>query len=288
MGLPLALYLLSMLLTSWDPFWFDLAFVRSRLAGQTIWAQGWLVLDNYTRLLSQNSWVALGVVGLWLLPTGKQKTIVLLALAIPLLILGRTAPLVELSFYYVIWLFPLWALGVGAIIRFGLTHIAVTVRPVWWGSVVAVSVILLPLIMSTIITHNRIQSGFGTIIDPFLVAAEDAIAATDYVNQNSDVRDVTIASPAVGWRLNSQTADFQMALAATGIATPHLPANIPTNRYAFDPRFSQARYVIVDPLWHNWAAIHVPTLDQQLQTVEQWPLRFRSGNILVYENPEDN
>jgi hypothetical protein len=41
-----------------------------------------------------------------------------------------------------------------------------------------------------------------------------------------------------------------LALAAyQGHLTPHLPADLPRDRFAFDPRFATARFVVIDPLW---------------------------------------
>jgi hypothetical protein len=76
-----------------------------------------------------------------------------------------------------------------------------------------------------------------------------------------------------------------MALAAAGQAAPHVPPNLPRQRYAFDPRFERARYVIVDNLWRNWGVFHAPGLAARLAEVETWPAVFRAGEIVVYQRP---
>ena len=285
-SLPLILYVTTSLIQAGDAFWFDLAFVRSRLQGGGWFDQLWLVADNYTRLISQHSWFALGIVGLWLLPQQKERTLVILALVFPLIILGRTAPLVELSFYYILWLLPLIALGVGALICAAVRYWQTTIPqpPLRWAALAGF--IVIPILLTIVLTHGRIQTSYGTVIDPFLLSSHDVLHVTEFVNQHSDLDDVIIASPAVGWRLKSNTADFQMAIAATGIRTPHLPADLPKERYRFDPSFQQARYVIIDDLWRTWGRIHVPTLSQEMAKIEQWPILVRSGNITVYENPQ--
>jgi hypothetical protein len=73
-----------------------------------------------------------------------------------------------------------------------------------------------------------------------------------------------------------------MAVAADGQATPHLPANISPERFAFDPRFTTARYLIVDDLWRNWAAVHVPEVDALLAALDNQPPEFESGRVRVY------
>jgi hypothetical protein len=89
----------------------------------------------------------------------------------------------------------------------------------------------------------------------------------------------------VAWLVEGQAADFQMAAAAAGRATPHLPSNLPPQRWAFDPRFRRARFVIVDDLWRNWAAVHVPGVPQMFEELSVWPLRLDTGGVQVYERP---
>ncbi|RLD11534.1 MAG: hypothetical protein DRI56_00965 [Chloroflexota bacterium] len=76
-----------------------------------------------------------------------------------------------------------------------------------------------------------------------------------------------------------------MAIAAEGKATKHFPADIPLERFAFDPRYTQARYVVIDPVWRNWAAANMPEVEAMIADVKKWTLVFQSGEIDVYENP---
>ncbi|MCP5094736.1 MAG: hypothetical protein GY943_04205 [Chloroflexi bacterium] len=48
-------------------------------------------------------------------------------------------------------------------------------------------------------------------------------------------------------------ADFQLAAVAAGHNTPHIPADLPASWMVFDANYKQARFVVVDKLWHNWA-----------------------------------
>jgi hypothetical protein len=96
---------------------------------------------------------------------------------------------------------------------------------------------------------------------------------------------VVIASPGLAWSLRANVADFQMSIAFTGQRTPHLPADVPRERFAFNPDYTQARFVVVDNLWRNWAVFTVPGVPQMLERVQTWPLMFQSGEIEVYCNP---
>jgi hypothetical protein len=152
-----------------------------------------------------------------------------------------------------------------------------------------IAVILLvvvgPLATTLALTVRNVENGFPTAIDPFLVNPDDARKVADYVNSHSQPDNVIVASPVVGWQFHANTADFQMSIAATGVDTPHLPGDIPPNRWAFDPSYQKARYVVVDNLWTNWGAPDVPGVRAMLEVVEKWPVVFSSGAIQVYQNP---
>ena len=59
------------------------------------------------------------------------------------------------------------------------------------------------------------------------------------------------------------------------------------DRFAFNPDYTRARFVIVDNLWRNWGAVHVPLALAMLHDVETWPLAFEAGAIQVYSNPDE-
>ena len=109
--------------------------------------------------------------------------------------------------------------------------------------------------------------------------------AAQYINQQMQMDEVVIASPTLAWALNANVADMQMPLAYAGRATPHLPADVPADRWAFNPAYQQARFVVVDNLWRNWAVPNVAGVGEMLHEVEMWPVAFRSGEVVVYQNP---
>ena len=273
--------------TAADIFWFDLDYTLGRLGGISPGRQLWILAENYTLLLSQNSWWALGLAGLFLLPR-QVRAPALLFLLVPVLAVGRSEALHGLSFYYMIPVLPFVALGVGALFHYGFAVAAKRLAahlsaPV--ARIVAGMLLITPLLVSTHLTWQHARRGFPTAIDPFLVAGPEARAATAYVNRHLRPGELTLASPAVAWLVEGNVADYQMAVAATGRATPHLPADIPSGRWAFDPRFGRARFVIVDNLWRNWAVFHVPGVQEMLAEVEKWPVPLAAGGVRVYERP---
>lgn len=285
-GLPFGLYATVALLTLPHAFYFDWQFTLFRLNSLSLPRQASVLAENYTILLAQDSWLAVGLVGLFLLRPLAWRRLCLLLFFVPLLVLGRTTALHGLSFYYLIPFLPLVALGMAAVFRYGVPHITQTVGLSPGAAAVATLLILAtPLVTTTLLTAARVQGTFGTAVDPFLINGADARAAAGFINAHLQPGDVVIASPAVAWLVQGNTADFQQAIAATGQATPHLPGDIPPDRFAFDPTYIRARFVVVDNLWHNWAAFNVPGVGEMMWVVGRWPLLYDADEIKVYENP---
>jgi hypothetical protein len=334
MALPFGLYAGAMLATMPQVFWFDAGFVLSRLGTIPLLGQLPNVALNYTVLLSQDFWMLSGMVGLFLLRPARIQRLFLLLFLLPLVILGRTAALYSLSFYYMIPLLPLVALGVGSLVRYGMPYVFRVVcgsleavfsplldptslrghsspfespefkerekapsaryfKGRLWGGFAMMAgaglavllVVISPLLTSTVLMLDHVVNHWQTAIDPFLITPDDARQAADYVNSRVSAEEVVIASPTLAWMFHANAADFQMAVAATGEGTVHFPPDIPPERFAFDPRYSGARFVIVDNLWRNWGAVHIPGVLRMLRDVETWPLVFEAGSIQVYENP---
>lgn len=282
LALPFGLVTAVSLLTVPNAFLFDWQFVFSRLS-PGLSQQLALLLENGTMLLSQNIWLALGVVGLFFLQPAAWRIRVLAFVWVPFVILGRTTPLFSLSFYYMIPFLPFAALGVASLVMVLLRF--VWSRPVWVrGIVVGLLVGLVGWQVGQVV--GEVNGRFTTAIDPFLLSAADVEAAATFVNERIEPDDLVIGSPTVLWMLNGRSADFQMMVAAKDIATPHLPANLPRERWAFAPTVQQAKFIVVDTLWQRWAVPHVPGLSETLADVETWPIVFEVGEIQVYENRE--
>jgi 4-amino-4-deoxy-L-arabinose transferase-like glycosyltransferase len=294
--LPCGLYAAIMLLTVPHAFVFDLRFVLSRLNQLSLAQQAATLWQNITTLTAQDGWLMAGTLGLMLLRPPRLRWIALAFFSIPLVLLGRTTALFSLSFYYLIPLLPLVALGVASLIRWGAVWLARWMNPAagmaksakvdWmeWGVIGAVSVVLL---ISTAGLVPQVRDGFHTDIDEFLLDPKAAASAAEFVNRRVSADDLVIASPTLAWLLSARAADMQMPIAYRGVATPHLPSNIAPERWAFDPSVERARYVLVDNLWRNWAVPNVPGVAEMLREIEAWPLAWRSGEIAIYQNPEE-
>jgi Dolichyl-phosphate-mannose-protein mannosyltransferase len=270
--LPFGLYVAVMLAQIPQVFIFDLHYTLSRLSQLSPAAQLTTLGVNYTTLIAQDTWIALALVGLLMLRPARLQRLSLLLFLFPIAVLGRTVALYSLSFYYMIPLLPFVGLGMASVIRLGVPYAWQVIRSGLlaafkaWGitkddrhhkfiSIVARLILFLlaatPFLTSSILTANLVRDGFHTQIDPFLLDPASARQAAQFVNARTGPGDLVIASPGLAWLLSASAADFQMSIAFTGQETPHLPANLPADRFAFDPRYTQARFVIVDNLWRN-------------------------------------
>ena len=291
--LPFTIYAMVMLTTVPQAFLFDLRFVLLRLNQLPLATQFTTLAQNYTTLIAQDSWLVLAIVGLFTLPVPRVRWLSLWFFLLPIAELGRTTALFSLSFYYVIPLLPFVALGMASLIRYGgpfvfrmmQSHIGQGARRKVVVAVLIAVAIIVPFVSSLWITVEQVKGRFKTDIDPFLIEPGDARQAADYVNHHTLSNDVVIASPGLAWLLNANAADFQMSIAFTGQATPHLPADLPHDRWAFDPDYQRARFVVLDNLWRNWAVLNVGGVAEMLKQVESWRLVFTSGEVAVYENP---
>lgn len=283
--LPLAAWTAVSLLTAPQPFLFDLRFTFGRVSLPPA-AQLRQLADNGLALLG-NGWTALGLAGLWVIRPLLLRRLALLFL-LPLLAVARTAALYSLSAYYLIPFLPLLALGVAALLPAGAAAVMASLglgrlkrKTAVWPAL-AMLLAAAPLALPAWSQGQQTRAGFITPVDPFLQQGADVTAAAAYVNAHSSGDDLVIASPAVAWLLQANAADFQMAAAAAGQATPHLPPDLPAERFAFWPDYRQAQMVVIDNLWHNWARFHVPGVAAMMDEVMTWPQVFAAGDVVVY------
>jgi hypothetical protein len=300
-----------MLVNSPRSFLFDLRYTLSRLGRLSLLGQLRTLAHNYTVLVSQDWWMPLGLVGLFTLRPARLRRLSLVLFLLPIVVLGRTTALFSLSYYYMIPLLPFVALGMAALVEravptaFRIVQDGLGVLLRGWGwpssqlawqqaqerllavgtSLVLLSLIATPFLISTTSTVDRVRDGFTTAIDPFLIDPGDARQVGEFVKARTSSDDLVIASPGVVWLFPTKRADFLMSLAFTGQETALLPGDIPADRFAFDPSYTRARFVVVDNLWRNWAVWDIAGVSEMLRQVEAWPCVLNSGELNVYCNP---
>lgn len=307
---PWALFAGWQLLTTPDVFLFDIAYTYSRLKPGALEQQISTLAHNYAILTAQEHWMALAIVGMLLMHPNRWQRLTLICFLLPIVLIGCSEALYSLSFYYMIPLLPFVAIGVAVLLYQGLPFVWQAVecglvnalsRWSWWedsperlplqnqlsrlGALFFTGTLLLsPFLVSSLDAVQEVSRGLQTPVDPFLLNPQDAQQVAVFVNKQVAADDVVIASPALAWSITANVADFQMVAAYRGVATAHLPANVPHTRFRFDPSPELAHFVIVDNLWQNWAVYHVPGTPALITQVEQWPLVAQAGAIRVYCN----
>ena len=296
--LPLAAYSLVMTLKAPQAFLFDWQFVFLRLSSLSLAEQIKTVAQNMTVLTAQDVWLAAALLGLFFIPHQHLKYTCLLFFFIPFIILGRTTPLFSLSYHYMIPFLPFVAIGLASLVHIATpviyqtfngtrTSAAGTPRSVsgdkhkksafirvhprtknLLATLLTFVFVITPFWYTNVLTWEKIQTNWPSGITPFLLNPDEVREAAAYLNQHTTPDDIIIATPTIGWLLDGQPADFQMMLAAEQITTPHLPNNIPHDRWAFQPTLANANFVIIDNWWRNWGILHVPQLEEKLTEVE--------------------
>ncbi|MEM7133735.1 MAG: hypothetical protein AAF702_45995 [Chloroflexota bacterium] len=295
-----------------EAFIFDLGYTASRLSGRDIIQQVTMLARNGQVLFTQDPWVVLAIIGFFVYPVSRIRALGLLLLLSPIIVIGRTEALYHLSAYYMIPLLPLISLGVACLLRVGipwvwrLLHEEISnwidstrllsegrlwtkVSDIAGGTVACLLLIMLTVPIFMVNTGgmvDQISNEIRTEIDPFLVDAADARNAIRFINRHLEPTDLVIASPSIAWAIDSHVADFQMVAAAQGIASSHLPANVPSSRFLITPSYANARFIIVDNTWHRWAIYHVPGVREVLTELSTRNPIFESGEIAVYDNPD--
>jgi 4-amino-4-deoxy-L-arabinose transferase-like glycosyltransferase len=304
LALPLAAYTGLMLLIAPQAFLFDVNFISNALGAVPLVLQPIAILINYAALLMKDSWLVAGIIGLFLLQPLRLQRLTLLMFWLPLMGVARSAVgLADLSYRYITPLLPFVAIGLAALLEVALPLVARTfadglaaLAKAWnvrlpksaatvVGGIAMFGVIMSPFLVSTFLLMNEVQHGFRTPLDAIMIDPAEARAVSDFVNAQAGPADLVIGSPAAVWPLYAQVADFQVALAAVGHSALSLPGNLPPDRFAFDARYTRAKFVIVDRVWRNWAALNMPEVAAMLQDVQTWPLAFQAGEMEVYRNP---
>jgi 4-amino-4-deoxy-L-arabinose transferase-like glycosyltransferase len=308
---PLA-YLIYMLASAPEAFLFDLQFTISRVSALPAIMQLPIAVVNLGGLLRWDPWFIPVTIGLFMIQPMRARWFLLLSLALPLLLIARSVVGLPLrAYHYLIPFLPLAAIGTAGLLLRGTSVVAETFHTgmarllaAWkligngpgatWiearlqhlsGALAVFLFVLSPFLVSALVTIGEIQTELRTPVHELLVDQDQAYEVAEYLNARTAEEDLVIASPAVAWLLEAQVADFQQALAFQGLATAHFPARIPAERFAYPTSPDRARFVVIDPIWRNWASLVMPDVAELMSEVETWPLEFVAGEVMVYANP---
>ena len=308
---PFLVYSSVMYIGEPEAFLFDFRFTFFRLESVSLIAQYPIIVLNYASLIFKDYWWVVAITGIFMLREKKFKYLVFILIFIPLFALGRTAFLPELGYYYLIPLFPLLAVGIAGFVINGLPEVFIVlsygsekyltrlinsfrkvdlrrlVKPgvFIFTSLLLFVIILSPIVITGLLDFDQVITGIESDFDSVLVDPVDAEEAVNYVNARVTTNDLVIASPALAWAMDANAADFQMALAYMGEETMHLPGDIPQDRFSYAVDFSEATYIVIDPIWRNWAVLNMDGVQRMVDEVNKWPLVLEVGEIEVFKNP---
>ncbi len=309
MLLPVAVSTLISLAVNPSAYWYDLRFTFSRTATSPL-MQFIIILIN-AGTIHQDLTMLLGILGIILYPLPGLQRRLMLFLLLPLLITIRSVAFGDLGWYYLIPLFPFYAIGAGLAVwlflrtmlslsqdmfdrilaRCGYSAAAGTASGRWLRLLRTASnlgfvilLLLAPLTLYLVNTQNQLQNNvLSTNMDWILLNIAEARQVADFVNAHVQPGDVVLASPALGWAIHANVTDYQLSLAYLGQKTIHFPADISHNRYRFDPSYTKARFIIVDNIWDNWAERSIPELARVREYAQQSTPIFQTEHIRVYQ-----
>lgn len=300
---PFVGYAIVMVNQAPEAFIFDWQYTFGRVTGG-LGIQFIRLMINQFLLVYSDVWVFAGLIGLCLVRPLSFRFLSLLVFITPLTLLGRSVGFYEIGRYYTIPVIPFTALGIAVLISVAYPF----VRQMWhegfdrlfaalpyqrrhsltrFATMMAtLLMVVAPICTLCVLLYHYVNVAQPSSYDPIMISSRDARATAAFLDEHTEQSDLIVASPTVGWQFNSDTADFQMALAAAGQATEHLPGDIPADRWVFDPRFDVARYVVIDNAWRNWALENIMNLEEKVEDIEKtWRQVFKAGEIQVYERP---
>ena len=204
---------------------------------------------------------------------------------VPIVIIGRTAALYDLSAYYMIPFHPFVAISVASLCH----NLLVKVSELLPHKIKTIAHFLFVCILMSILSVAIIQGvvgRFDTGIEHFLINANEGRQIQDYMIDYAKRDDLIIVSPTLAWAINANVTDYQLAIVSHGFDAVHFPATLFPDRFAFGADYRDARYAIVDTLWRDWGAVHMPAVTDMLEHIHSWELVYETSTVQIYRNPE--
>lgn len=294
--MPLAFYVLARISTNAEIFLHDLSYTLGR-TNALLSEQIQTLANNYLVLLHTDIWIVGSLIGLFLLPASPLRLPLLSLLFLPLIVIGRSLALYSLSTHYMIAFFPFVAIGVGCLLRYGVPHTTQVIQqalvsiplPTFHQPFAFLAALILigsPVAWTIHTNLQSVQTHIHTEIDTFLVPAREGRQLQAWLTTTLQTEDYVIASPTFAWMIDAPVADYQMAAIAGGDDGIFFPNSLYPERFAFDARYENATYAIVDSIWRNWATVHIPAADDMLNDITStWLLVFETAQLQVYQNP---
>ncbi len=294
------IYAAWMLTADSKTFLFDLNFIFWRVTFP-LRDQIGLITANFSLLMVENTWIVLGLVGLFTVQAKLLRNLLLAFFFMTFVFAARSVALVGIGSYQFLPLSPFIVIGLATFHLSAwryLNHLfnewlsagrlEIAVRKSTRRLLSGVFAAFLPGLPWLFLTVQQVAALGGSLpneLNGILVDPGSARESASFVNTQVASNDVVIASPAVAWMIDAQVTDFQVSLAYSGFESRHFPPDIPRERFTIDASIDNARYVVVDRLWDNWAAFNVPDIEVIFDEIAGWEQLAVFGEVRVYGNP---
>ncbi len=285
--------------------WYEWQFVWSRVTFSLPMQIAALVV-NFVSLWISDPWWGSAWIGLLFIPDRRQRAFLAAFWGLAWLGTARSVIVTGLGYYHQIPVFPLWAIGVGSLLRFGLPHAEKRIRAalvtliegVGDGKSAGWLVKRLPMLGTAMVLFallSPLMTGIMRVpgvavalpIEKVLLDASDAQSTIAYVNQRVRRCDLVVASPTLAWAIDSRVTGFQVSQAYLHHHTAYFPADMPHERFAYNADYHTALYAVIDPVWRNWGVSNIPAVREMTTEIQsRWHLEKRIGEVAIYRNPE--
>jgi hypothetical protein len=297
-AIPPLLYAAWMFSSAPAAFQYDLQHTFGRLGGVGLLEQVLSLVANI-QLLAEDGWWLLGCAGLFTLPRSLRYVLAFLFL-IPIISIARAYSFIGLGAYYAIPLLPILAFGIAGVVHTGVQMVYSYERNRWGSRKVAryplslltsASVIFVLVFMPVLSTIRIVayynNTGYTTTFDALLMSPYDTQQVAEFLRPRIREDDVIVTTPVLGALIPGNPIDFQQSVAfSSRINTPHLPADLPAERLAFNPDYRAARFVVIDDNWRAWGVYNVTGLADIVADVEtNWQQIYAVGGYTVWERP---
>jgi hypothetical protein len=298
MAIPPVSYIGWMLAIRRTDLLFDIHNTASRLT-----AGPGTLLARFVHLLTFDPLIAVGLIGLLLLPRGRGRSALWTTTALLLVIvleIRDPAPV----FHAAEPILPIVALGVGSVVSLLLElfgHILaprpgdrrrpanpdVSVRRVSGAQVLAGALLLVPFALS-MLAHDvaEIRGHFVTGINGFLPQSPvESRRMAAWVNERVSPRDLVIAMPAISWLFHCRTTELLQSVAISGHGTAFYPNGLDRTRFLYDTTLSAASFLVIDDFTRLWINENVREKALVTTAKAHWQIVYKHGEYLVYANP---
>lgn len=274
------------------------------------------ILINYSELLRRESWILIGLCGLFLIKDDPLRNILLTAVGLSLLVVTRAYTPVGVGLHYLMHLFPIFALGLAVFmlrayetlkVLFNGQLSTLTLRistsrnsaeicsansriskaSSFVSALLAAMIVFTPLawmfLSSFAMVTYKTDYIFTGNDDLRLVEVNSANQVREFLSTHTTPDDLVIGSPVLIWGLPTMNrADFLAALAYNGYK-PNNYIDVDKMRYRNELTMERATFIVLDPLAEEFAPLVLPGMNLWLEKIHTWPVVFEAGNIRVYQ-----